>query len=93
MDVRGSVPPEIVDRASGRDMNSICGGRKIIGAALAQTATNAHQCPITFLADIIPLHVHPSTAVNEILQHINECFLDDSFSARHWFRVPHKGWM
>ena len=59
--------------------------------AVAQTATNAHQCPITFLVDIFPLYIHPST-LNEITEHINKCFLDDSLSAHHRFCVPPKGW-
>ena len=58
----------------GGDLNSTRGGRKIISAAVAQTTINAHQCPITFLVDIFSLSVHPSTPVNEITEHINDCF-------------------
>ena len=84
--------PDTVDLASGRDLNSICGGRKVIWRGDDQTTTDAHQCPITFPVDIFPLYIHLSTAVNEITEHINKCILDDSLSAHHRFHIPPKGW-
>ena len=69
VDVRGPVPPETVDLASGRDLNSICGGCRII-------STNVPHCPITFPVDIILPNIYPSTTVNEITEHINEWFVE-----------------
>jgi hypothetical protein len=90
-EVRGSTPPETVDLDSGSDLNSTC--RENVRTAITNPLnTGAHQGPIAFSVDFITSNVYPSTAVDKITEHVDECLLHNHLCAHDRLRVPPKWW-
>jgi len=54
--------------------------------------SDSHQSPIAHPVNFLSFNFHPSTAINQDIEYIHECLLNDHLCAHHRLDVPSKWW-